>query len=383
MDSIVRNEVKGMKRYIAGKPISEVKRELGLEKIVKMASNENPFGCSKRVGESLMKTYQDVALYPDSSSYALREALMNKVGRPIEEIFVGDGSDSLIKVICSTFINKGDEIIMGDHSFSRYEDNAKLSGAVIVRSKMDNLVFDLDDMTKCITEKTKIMFLCNPNNPTGSSFGKAEFEKLLQEVHENIIIVMDEAYREYVTREDYFDALDYLDAHKNLIVLRTFSKAYGMASLRVGYGFASSELVNYFYRVIDPFDVNLFAQEAAVEALKDQEFIRMVHEENKKGKEYFYQELEELNLPYVLSDANFVLFDTKEDDMLIFERLMKMGYIIRPGTFLNLPGYLRVTVSTMENNKGFMVALKSVLDKIEQDRKLEILAADALKPMRK
>lgn len=383
MDSIVRNEVKGMKRYIAGKPISEVKRELGLEKIVKMASNENPFGCSKRVGESLMKTYQDVALYPDSSSYALREALMNKVGRPIEEIFVGDGSDSLIKVICSTFINKGDEIIMGDHSFSRYEDNAKLSGAVIVRSKMDNLVFDLDDMTKCITEKTKIMFFCNPNNPTGSSFGKAEFEKLLQEVHENIIIVMDEAYREYVTREDYFDALDYLDAHKNLIVLRTFSKAYGMASLRVGYGFASSELVNYFYRVIDPFDVNLFAQEAAVEALKDQEFIRMVHEENKRGKEYFYQELEELNLPYVLSDANFVLFDTKEDDMLIFERLMKMGYIIRPGTFLNLPGYLRVTVSTMENNKGFMVALKSVLDKIEQDRKLEILAADALKPMRK
>lgn len=383
MDSIVRNEVKGMKRYIAGKPISEVKRELGLEKIVKMASNENPFGCSKRVGESLMKTYQDVALYPDSSSYALREALMNKVGRPIEEIFVGDGSDSLIKVICSTFINKGDEIIMGDHSFSRYEDNAKLSGAVIVRSKMDNLVFDLDDMTKCITEKTKIMFLCNPNNPTGSSFGKAEFEKLLQRVRENIIIVMDEAYREYVTREDYFDALDYLDAHKNLIVLRTFSKAYGMASLRVGYGFASSELVNYFYRVIDPFDVNLFAQEAAVEALKDQEFIRMVHEENKRGKEYFYQELEELNLPYVRSDTNFVLFDTKEDDMLIFERLMKMGYIIRPGTFLNLPGYLRVTVSTMENNKGFMVALKSVLDKIEQDRKLEILAADALKPMRK
>lgn len=382
MDSIVRNEVKGMKRYIAGKPISEVKRELGLEKIVKMASNENPFGCSKRVGESLMKTYQDVALYPDSSSYALREALMNKEGRPIEEIFVGDGSDSLIKVICSTFINKGNEIIMGDHSFSRYEDNAKLSGAIIVRSKMDNLVFDLDDMTKCITEKTKIMFVCNPNNPTGSSFGKAEFEKLLQEVRENIIIVMDEAYREYVTREDYFDSLDYLDAHKNLIVLRTFSKAYGMASLRVGYGFASSELVNYFYRVIDPFDVNLFAQEAAVEALKDQEFIRMVHEENKKGKEYFYQELEELNLPYVLSDANFVLFDTKEDDMLIFERLMKMGYIVRPGTFLNLPGYLRVTISTMENNKGFMEALKTVLGEIESDRKLEILATEALKPMR-
>lgn len=382
MDNIVRNEVKGMKRYIAGKPISEVKRELGLEKIVKMASNENPFGCSKRVGESLLKTYQDVALYPDSSSYALREALMNKYGRPLEEIFVGNGSDSLIKVIFSTFINKGDEIITGDHSFSRYEDNAKLSGAVIVRSKMSHLVYDLEDMKNCITEKTKIIFLCSPNNPTGSSLGRTEFEKFLQEVRENIIIVMDEAYREYVTREDYFDSLDYVDAHKNLIVLRTFSKAYGMASLRIGYGFASSEYVNYFYRVIDPFDVNLFAQEAAVEALKDQEFIKMVQTENKKGKAYFYKELDQMKLPYVLSDANFILFDTKEDDMLLFDRLMKMGYIVRPGTFLNLPGYLRVTISTMENNRGFMEALKSVLREIESNRKLEILAADSLNPIR-
>lgn len=382
MDNVVRNEVKGMKRYIAGKPISEVKRELGLEKIVKMASNENPFGCSKRVGESLLKTYQDVALYPDSSSYALRQALMNKYGRPIEEIFVGNGSDSLIKVIFSTFINKGDEMITGDHSFSRYEDNAKLSGAVIVRSKMSNLVYDLEDMKNCITEKTKIIFLCSPNNPTGSSIGRTEFEKFLQEVRENIIIVMDEAYREYVTREDYFDSLDYLDAHKNLIVLRTFSKAYGMASLRVGYGFAASEFVNYFYRVIDPFDVNLFAQEAAVEALKDQEFIKMVQAENKKGKEYFYEELDQMKLTYVLSDANFILFDTGENDMLLFERLMKMGYIVRPGTFLNLPGYIRVTISTMENNRGFMEAFKSVLGEIESNRKLEILAADSLNPMR-
>ncbi|MGB4588277.1 MAG: histidinol-phosphate transaminase [Clostridiaceae bacterium] len=382
MDDLVRNEVKGMKRYIAGKPISEVKRELGLEKIVKMASNENPFGCSERVRESLLKTYLDVALYPDSSSYSVREALMNKYHRPIEEIFVGDGSDSLIKVIFSTFINKGDEIITGDHSFSRYEDNAKLSGAVIVRSNMSHLVYDLDDMKKCITEKTKIIFLCSPNNPTGSSIGRTEFEKLLQEVSENIIIVMDEAYREYVTREDYFDSLDYLDNHKNLIVLRTFSKAYGMASLRIGYGFASSEFVNYFYRVIDPFDVNLFAQEAAVEALKDQEFIKMVHNENKKGKEYFYEELSKMNLSYVLSDANFILFNSGENDMLLFERLMKMGYIIRPGTFLNLPGYIRVTISTMENNKGFIEALKTVLGEIENNRKLETLAADSLKPMR-
>ena len=380
MEHLVREEVKGMKRYIAGKPISEVKRELGLDMVVKMASNENPFGSSKKVRESILRTYEEVSLYPDSGSFGVRAALMEKCGRPMEEIFVGGGSDSLIKVIFSTFINRGEEIIMGEHSFSRYEDNAKLSGAKVIKSDMKNLVFDLDAMEKCISDKTKIIFLCNPNNPTGSSFGKEEFENFLLCVPENIIIVMDEAYREYVTRTDYFDALDYMDAHKNLIVLRTFSKAYGMASLRIGYGFATKEFVNYFYRVIDPFDVNLFAQEAAVEALKDEEFIKMVQEENRKGKAYFYGELEKMDLPYILSDANFILFQTKEDDMQVFNLLMRKGYIIRPGSFLGLPGYIRVTISTMGNNLGFMAAFKEALQEISAGKKIENPETDLLQP---
>jgi histidinol-phosphate aminotransferase len=235
-------------------------------------------------------------------------------------------------------------------------------------------------MEKCITDKTKIIFLCNPNNPTGSTFGKEEFENFLLCVPEHIIIVMDEAYREYVTRTDYFDALDYMDEHKNLIVLRTFSKAYGMASLRIGYGFAAKEFVNYFYRVIDPFDVNLFAQEAAVAALKDEEFIKMVQDENRKGKAYFYGELEKMDLPYVLSDANFILFQTKEDDMQVFELLMRKGYIIRPGSFLGLPGYIRVTISTMENNLGFMAAFKEALQEISAGKKVENPETDLLQP---
>ncbi len=362
----IREEIYNMKRYVAGKPISEVKRELGIENIVKMASNENPVGASPRVKEAILRTYEDVTLYPDPGSYSLKEELCKMTGRQKEEIFVGGGSDSLIKVISSTFLNKNDEIIMGEHSFSRYEDNAKLMGAKVVKTDMEKLVLNLPAMEEAITEKTKIIYLCNPNNPTGSSFGKEEFESFIAKVPKDIIVIMDEAYREYVTREDYFDALDYLDEYKNLVVLRTFSKAYGMASLRIGYGFADPELVGYFYRVVDPFDVNLFAQEAAVAALKDQEFLSEVIHENTKGKHYFYEVLEEMGLPYVISDTNFILWDTKKDDMEIFQRLMKKGYIIRPGGFLGIPGHIRVTISTKENNEGFMKAYKEVIREMEE-----------------
>ncbi len=366
MNYKIRKEIHNMKRYVAGKPISEVKRELGIETVIKMASNENPMGASPKVKEAIMRTYEDISLYPDSGSFGLRNELSRLTGRSMDEIFVGGGSDSLIKVISSTLLDEEDEIIMGEHSFSRYEDNAKLMGAKVVKTDMEKLVLDLDAMENAITEHTKIIYLCNPNNPTGSTFGKADFEAFISKVREDIIVIMDEAYREYVTREDYFDALDYLDQHKNLIVLRTFSKAYGMASLRVGYGFADPELVGYFYRVVDPFDVNLFAQEAAVAALKDQDYLKEVVEMNRKGKQFFYKELEELELPYVVSDANFVLWDTKKDDMEIFNRLMRKGYIIRPGGFLGIPGHIRVTISTMENNEGFMKAYKEVIKEMEE-----------------
>jgi histidinol-phosphate aminotransferase len=366
MDFRIREEIKAMKRYVAGKPISEVKRELGLETVVKMASNENPMGASPKVKEMIKKTLEDISLYPDSGSFGLRHELSLRTGRPMEEIIIGGGSDSLIKVISSTFLYPGDEIIMGEHSFSRYEDNAKLMGATVVKSPMPDLKLDLDLMLEAVSEKTKIIYLCNPNNPTGSTFGKTELEAFLKKVPSKVMVILDEAYREYVTREDYFDALNYLDEYKNIIILRTFSKAYGMASLRVGYGFADPELIGYFYRVVDPFDVNLFAQEAAVTALRDEDFLKEVIEENTRGKEFFYKELEELGLPYVVTEANFILFDTKRDDMEIFKKLMEKGYIIRPGGFLGIPGHIRVSISTMENNIGFMKAYKEVLEELDR-----------------
>lgn len=363
MEHLVRNEVKGMKRYIAGKPVEEVKRELGLTDIVKMASNENPLGASPRVREALLDAYGDVSLYPDSGNFELKKALSEMLHRQPEEIIVGGGSDSLIKVISCTLLKKGEEIIMGEHSFSRYEDNALLMGATVVKSPMKDLRLDLADMKARITDKTKLVYLCNPNNPTGSSFGREELEEFLQGLPEGVFVVLDEAYLEYVTRRDAFHALDYLDTHRNLIILRTFSKAYGMASFRIGYGIVDKELAGYLNRVVDPFDVNLYAQRAAVEALKDQAFIQRVHEENRRGKEYFYAELSAMGLPYVESDANFVLIDVKTEDFEVFQELMKAGFIVRPGTYLNLPGHIRVTISTMENNRRFMALLRQVLNR--------------------
>ncbi|HSP47706.1 MAG TPA: histidinol-phosphate transaminase [Clostridiaceae bacterium] len=363
MEKLVRNEVKGMKRYIAGKPISEVKRELGLDEVIKMASNENPFGTSEKVKQVLRETVDSTFLYPDSGNYDLRAELSRMTGRDMDSIFIGGGSDSLIKVISSTVLQPGDEIVMGVHSFSRYEDNAQLMGAVTVKSPMPDYVLDTRDMVSRITDRTRILYICTPNNPTGSSLGKAEIEWVLENTPQTCLVILDEAYTEFVTREDSFEGLDYLDRYKNLIILRTFSKAYGMAGLRVGYGFADKTLVEYFNRVVNPFDVNLFAQIAAVTALNDSAFLDMVTTENAKGKNFFYSEFEKMGLPYVVTDANFILVNLLEDDMRVFQELMKAGYIVRPGAFLGIPGFLRISISTMENNIAFMEKLKVILGK--------------------
>ena len=286
-----------------------------------------------------------------------------------EEIIVTAGGSEAVLYAFLACLNPGDEIIVPEPAYANYMAFAISAGAVIKTIPSDietNYALPpIEKFEELINERTKGILICNPNNPTGSSFGKEELEGFLHRVPSTVMVILDEAYREYVTREDYFDALSYLDDYKNLIVLRTFSKAYGMASLRVGYGFADPELIGYFYRVVDPFDVNLFAQEAAVAALQDEEFLNEVVTENTRGKEFFYKELEELGQPYVVTDANFILWDTQRDDMEIFRRLMQKGYIIRPGGFLGIPGHIRVSISTMDHNIGFMKVYKEVLEEMD------------------
>lgn len=358
----VRDEVLRIEKYVAGKPISEVKRELGLEKVVKLASNENPLGCSPKVKEGLKKLVDETFLYPDANNFELKELLAENLGVKESQVFCGAGSDSLIKVICNTLINPGEENIVGEVTFPRYETNIELMGGKVVKIPMKGMKLDLEEMVNSITPSTKTIWFCNPNNPTGDSFGIGEIKGLLDRIPRDVYIIMDEAYAEYVSREDYPNSIELLKEYENLIVLRTFSKAYGLASLRVGYGVAGEELVDYFNRVVNSFDVNLYAQVLAVEALKDKEFLEVVKDFNKKQRDYLEQEFENMGLKYVKSDANFIMVNVKCDDKKFFNYLLQNGYIIRPGYLLGCPGWMRISIGKEDENKELISLMKSYLN---------------------
>lgn len=356
----IRKEVLGLEMYVAGKPISEVKRELGLTEVIKLASNENPLGCSPKAKKALIEAVEETCLYPDASNYELKMTIAKNLGIKPDQIFCGTGSDLLIRVICSTLLNPGDESIMGEVTFSRYDAGTRLMGAKSIIIPMKDNGLDIDKMVDSITDKTKIIWFCNPNNPTGTIFRKHDLERIIRRIPENVVMTMDEAYIEYVTDEDYPDTLSLLDDYPNMIILRTFSKAYGLAGLRCGYGIAHEEIVKFFNTVAGPFDVNLYAQKAAVAALQDKEYLQKVYEANKEGKKYLYNEFEKLELQYIKTNANFIMVASRIDDKLLFNELLKKGIIIRPGSLLGMPGWMRVTIGTMEQNKLFIKTLTDI-----------------------
>ncbi|MGL5243761.1 MAG: pyridoxal phosphate-dependent aminotransferase, partial [Sarcina sp.] len=241
--------------------------------------------------------------------------------------------------------------------------NINLMGAKCVKVPLNNLALDLDRMVNAITEKTKVIWFCNPNNPTGTIFTKEELLKVIDKIPKDVYIVMDEAYIEYVTDEKYPNSISLLDKYNNLIILRTFSKAYGLASLRIGYGIANEILVEYFNRVVNSFDTNLYAQVAAIEAIKDEQFINSVKKFNYTQRKLFINEFEKIGLNCVKSQANFIMVNVQCDDKKLFEYLLKRGYIIRPGYLLNTPGYLRISIGKEEENKKLIELIKGYLSK--------------------
>lgn len=361
MKKIIRKEVLDTEKYVAGKPISEVKRELGLKEVIKLASNENPLGCSPDVKKVLYNLINNTALYPDSGNFQLKQALANHYNVNVSQVFCGGGSDSLIKVLCITFLNPGDESIIAQVTFPRYESNIKLMGGICVKIPMKNNGLDVDAMVNAITDKTKMIWMCNPNNPTGSIFTKEDLQRVLDRIPKNVIIVMDEAYIEYVEDKNFPDSMEILNQYPNMITLRTFSKAYGLAGLRCGYGIANEELVGYINRVINPFDVNLFAQVAAVSALEDQDFLKEVVDENRKEREYLSKYFEEKKLEYVNSNTNFIMVNINRDDKPVYEAMLKKGVIIRPGFLLGMPQWLRISIGTKEQNRKLVQVLNDVL----------------------
>lgn len=365
MDNFVtkraRPEIFNIKPYVPGKPIEEVKRELGLEDIIKLASNENPLGPSPLAVQAIRQMLDQLQLYPDSNCFSLKQRLASINGLDSSGVIIGNGSDELIKLISETFLNQGDEIIYAQPSFSEYEFGAKIMGANCVPVPLKNFTHDLDAMLEAVTPNTKIIYLCNPNNPTGTIVTGVKIDEFMQKLPETALVVFDEAYYEYVQDPAYESGLKYIAKGRNVVVLRTFSKIYGLASLRIGYGLTTPELADAIARVREPFNVNTVGQVGALAALNDTPHLQQSQEINNSGKAYLYAQFKEMGLDYVPTEANFIFVDTGKNCKEVFSALLAEGVIIRTGDIFGYPEFIRVTVGTPGENERFIKSLKKVL----------------------
>jgi len=359
--SLVRKGILDLKPYIPGKPIEEVKREFGLKEVVKLASNETSIGPSPLAVEAIKKEVENINLYPEGSSSLLREKIAHKLNLDKEMIIIGNGADDVIGLVGMAFIDEGDEIITGEITFPAYETITKIMGGKLISVKLKNFCFDLEEITQKMSEKSKIIFLCNPNNPTGTIVEREEVADFMEKVPQDIIVVFDEAYYDYVEDKDYPDSLSYVLEEKNVIVIRTFSKIAGIAGIRIGYGIARPELIRDLRRVVTPFPTNRLAQVAALASLDDEEHYKKVLKTNQEGKRYLYKELKDLDLFYLPSETNFIFIDFKEDTEIIFEKLLKKGVIIRPGKTWGCPNFIRLTIGTAYENQKFIQTIKEMI----------------------
>ncbi|MGJ7919986.1 histidinol-phosphate transaminase [Neobacillus sp. LXY-4] len=357
-----KEQILTLSPYQPGKSTDSVKRQYGLEKIVKLASNENPYGCSEQVLAALQNSVQSLEIYPDGHATNLREAVAKQLQVEPNQLIFGNGSDNIIQIISRSLLTPGTNTVMATPTFSQYKHNAVIEGAEVREIPLVNGEHDLASMLAAIDTQTKIVWVCSPNNPTGIYIGEDSLLNFLKQVPENVLVVFDEAYFEYVTAEDYIDSVKLVNTFKNLIVLRTFSKIYGLASLRVGYGIANPAVISALEPVREPFNVNTLAQVAAEAAIKDQAFVEDCKQKNRKGLEQFYQFCQDHNLEYYPSQGNFILIDFKRDGNEVFQYLMERGYIVRSGKPLGFPTAVRVTVGTTEQNDGVIAEMKQMLE---------------------
>jgi histidinol-phosphate aminotransferase len=341
--------------YQPGRTIDEVKKQYNLEKIVKLASNENPFGSSEKVVEELKKVDGSFALYPDGYATNLRYALAEFLKVAPEELVLGNGSDEIILMISRALLSPGLNSVMASHTFGQYKHNAIVDGAEVREIPLTQTGdHDLPAMLAAIDEDTSVVWLCSPNNPTGTYISEAKLVEFLNQVSEHALVVLDEAYYEYVVAEDYYNALDLAKKYDNLIVLRTFSKIYGLASFRVGYGVANAELLRTLEPIREPFNVNTLGQIATQAALGDQAFVESCKTKNREGLEQLYAFCKENNLSYYPSQTNFILIDFQTDGNEVFQYLMSKGYIVRSGVPLGFPTSVRITIGSKEENEGLI-----------------------------
>jgi histidinol-phosphate aminotransferase len=368
MQELINPHVLEMVPYKPGKPIEELQREYNLERVVKLASNENPLGVPPYVAEAIKNEISHLNFYPENDSYYLRHRIADYNGIGAENVIVGAGSVELISMIVRTFLLPGQTVLTSEKTFLMYKIAAVETGgkAAFIEAPMGNdYTFDLDALYRLTDDKTKIIFIANPNNPTGTMINKQEIMDFIDKVPEDKIIVLDNAYQEYVSSpDDYPDAIEAAINRENVIVLRTFSKIYSLSGLRVGYGVSNLGILSYLNRVKLPFNVTRLAQTAAVASLENDDFMHRSIKLNLKNKEKLYRQLQEIGMKVIASEANFLLFFPGIDPIGLNQRLLKEGVIIRPLHAFGVPEALRVTVGTEEDNDFFIEKLKKVLSEV-------------------
>jgi histidinol-phosphate aminotransferase len=353
--------IRAIAPYQPGKPIAELERELGISGIVKLASNENPLGCSPLATAAMLEAIKTIALYPDGNCFELKDALSKRYGVGHERMVLGNGSNDMLELAARAFLSPGDKAVYSDHAFAVYPLATQAVGAMGISVPAINYGHDLKAMGKAAIEhKAKLVFVANPNNPTGTFLSAAELQDFMRTLPANILVVLDEAYNEYLPQENRYDSVAWLKEFPNLIISRTFSKAYGLAGLRVGYAFADAQVADMMNRVRQPFNVNSVAQAAAVAALQDEAFVRQTNELNRRGMVQITQGLSKLGLEYIPSFGNFVAFRIG-DGMKAYRRLLELGVIVRPIAGYDMPEYLRVSIGLESENEKFLTALKQVL----------------------
>lgn len=370
---LIPEKVRNYKVYVPGKPIEELQREKGLDRIIKMASNENPNGPSPLAVEAMKKALNKSNFYPDSSSYYLRKKLAQILGFSEDNILVGPGTALIIKWLAKALLEEGDNAITSEKTFLMYTVAVEQSDGTLKKIPMrEDLSYNLKEILSVIDDRTKLIFIANPNNPTGTMIGKKEMDEFIERVPNNVIVILDEAYREYVDRKDYPEAVDYIrEGKKNVIALRTFSKIYGLAGVRIGYAVTThEEIIDAYYRVAPPFPVASLAQVAAIAALDDHEFLRKSFEINQEGKEFLYKEFDRLGIKYVKTQTNFIYFIPPLPPKELKMRLEDKGVIIRYLKAFEAPEALRVTIGKPEENQYFIKCLEEILKEEGIERKV-------------
>lgn len=360
---LVRKGINELIAYVPGKPMEEVQKEYGLTEIIKLASNENPLGTSPKALEAMHQALGETNLYPEGSSRKLRQKVAANFEIDENMVIFSNGADNILLLIAQGFISEGDEVIIGDPTFSVYESVTKIMGGKLIMVPLQNSTYDLAAIAQQITDKTKLIFICNPNNPTGTIVTEEEVARFMDVVPTDCVVVFDEAYAEFAGDKNFPQTIKYVNAQRNVLIVRTLSKIFGLAGARVGYAIGPEHLIDILRKVVEPFPVNKLGQAGGLAALGDTEFFNQVLDVTNQGKEYLYQEFSKLGMAYAPSNTNFIFVDLGMDGQVVFKKLLEKGIIIRPGNIWNLPTSARITIGTMEQNEKFIKALKEVVNK--------------------